>query len=72
VTGKRTKKIELVGCGSCKRLLKLADYYGDPREETEPQRIHKVAYPALDGVSVFCTCGHYTLFFNPANKEVPE
>ena len=61
----RKEKVYNVICGNraCGRLLALDQYATlGPNESTEPERIHEVAYPAIAGRKVLCTCGHYTLF----------
>jgi hypothetical protein len=61
----RKEKVYNVTCANraCGRLLglDLNDTRG-PNDSTEAERIHEVAYPAIAGRKVLCTCGHYTLF----------
>jgi hypothetical protein len=66
---------ETVGCGNreCSRSnLSLRDYsHGSPGDHVPKERIHWCAYPRIDGQTVLCQCGHFTVFYNPAERTPP-
>lgn len=72
---KPEKRPNTVACGNpqcSRRNLDLDSYRSSrPGEHVEQERIHWCAYPRIDGSVVFCTCAHYTIFYNPAFKSPP-
>lgn len=72
---RREKRPDTAACGNpkCSRSnLDLSAYRSShPRDEVEQERIHWSAYPILDGDVLFCTCGHYTVFYNPSFRSPP-
>lgn len=72
---KPEKRPDTVNCGNhaCMRPnLNLLDYScGSPGDDVDKERIHWRAYPAISGYTIVCTCGHYTVFYNPAT-ETPK
>jgi len=49
-----------VNCINCSRTMDFLKYVcGYPDDAVEATRIHRVAYPRLEGYVVQCICGHY-------------
>lgn len=72
---KQEKRPDTVACGNpnCTRSnLDLRSYSSrSPSDDVEQERVHWRAYPALSGHTIMCTCGHYTVFYNPAERTPP-
>lgn len=73
---KPEKRPDTVACGNstCSRSnLDLRSYScGSPGDHVEKERIHWRANPAISGHTVQCTCGHYTVFYNPTVQTPPS
>lgn len=72
---KPEKRPDTVACGNskCSRSnLSFSSYScGSPGDHVEKERIHRQAYPAISGHTILCTCGHFTVFYNPAESTLP-
>jgi hypothetical protein len=70
---KTEKRPNTVACGNpeCSRSNLDFDAYQSrhPGDHVEQERIHWRAYPAIGGSAVLCTCGHFTVFYNPSEQE---
>jgi hypothetical protein len=70
--GNRNKQTRAgIHCGGCKRFLVTEGYTGPrPTPDTPPEKIHRVSHPTLQGVSFYCTCGHYTVTIDNRDDHV--
>lgn len=66
---------ETVACGNreCSRSdLSLSSYsIGSPGDHVPKESIHWQHYPLISGRTVLCPCGHYTVFYNDAERTPP-
>jgi hypothetical protein len=61
---KKRQPYSTIKCAGCGRSLDLRTYSGYPTDKTDPSHVHVIDNPGAPPVSVFCTCGHYTMYKN--------